>query len=465
MPPRCLALSGSLSKPSTLARKAQSSPRTFTISSALYKNPLARRHGGDLGSHLPKFVIPQDAQMPEYPYGPNELFKQSNKGLYGGKMIQFGNNVSHKTETKTRRYWKPNVLSKSLYSVALKKRIKLRITSNVLKTIDREGGLDEYLLKQTEGRVKELGPLGWALRWTLLQKPSVIRRMRSDAAALGVPQEEIDRQWPEPPEVPSVAVHAAEEAAQAAFEKEVLAEKDLQRIMGKLTREASDEYSLAHKVANRYVIRGTVDTIEQGMKLGFLREQKRAESRALNLATFKTKLEAQYNKELKTDSALKNAIRRYRNDVQGQIAKAGDYKTFREKANPEAAAKYAAAVEAAGGEEAWKAAKRAHTAKEINEAENALSNRSLPEEERLRIQTALQKAQEVINAGTKEAYVDQFVARWEEKNQNQWPLNSVSKEEAIGESWEEFEQSGNVGAWDALVQANAKETTSSQPQA
>lgn len=156
-------------------------------------------------------------KIPEYPYGPSQLFKQQDRGLYGGKSIQFGNNVSKKTETKTRRYWKPNVLSKSLYSVALKKKIKLRITSNVLKTIDREGGLDEYLLKPSENRIKELGPLGWALRWTLLQKPSVIRRMREDAAALGIPQEQIDAQWPAPAEVPAEALEQAEEAVIAAL--------------------------------------------------------------------------------------------------------------------------------------------------------------------------------------------------------------------------------------------------------
>ena len=151
-------------------------------------------------------------KIPEYPYGPSQLFKQQDRGLYGRKTIQFGNNVSSKTETTTRRYWKPNVLSKSLYSVTLKKKIKLRITSNVLKTIDREGGLDEYLLKQSEKRIKELGPLGWALRWTLMQRPSVIRRMREDAAALGLPQEEIDAQWPEPAPVPAEALESAEEA-------------------------------------------------------------------------------------------------------------------------------------------------------------------------------------------------------------------------------------------------------------
>jgi ribosomal protein L28 len=137
--------------------------------------------------------------IPEYPHGASALFKQSNKGLYGGQMVQFGNNVSEKTETKTRRMWKPNILNKALYSVALKKRIKLRITSKVLKVMDREGGLDNYLLKESDTRIKELGPLGWALRWTLMQTPEVIARFRAEAAALGLAQDIIDKQWPTTP--------------------------------------------------------------------------------------------------------------------------------------------------------------------------------------------------------------------------------------------------------------------------
>lgn len=132
-------------------------------------------------------------------------------------MIQFGNNVSRKTKTTTRRSWKPNVLSKSLYSVVLKKRIKLRITKKVLKTLDREGGLDEYLLKQCETRIKQLGPIGWALRWTLLQRPEVVNRLRAEAKALGIPQEDIDRQWPEK----IVADKAALAAIDAISEKQL----------------------------------------------------------------------------------------------------------------------------------------------------------------------------------------------------------------------------------------------------
>lgn len=218
MPPRCQLLSGSLPNPSRILRSPQTAHRTFTTST-----PLCKPRGGDLGTHLPKSIIPEDAIIPDYPYGPSLLFKQANKGLYGGQTIQFGNNVSDDTETHTRRYWKPNILTKSLYSIALKKRIKLRITAKVLKTMDREGGLDEYLLKETPARVKELGPMGWALRWRLMQTPEVIARFRAQAAALGLTQDIIDKQWPTTSMYRSQAPSrfaAKQEAEQARLEQE-----------------------------------------------------------------------------------------------------------------------------------------------------------------------------------------------------------------------------------------------------
>ncbi|KAF1997741.1 hypothetical protein P154DRAFT_524604 [Amniculicola lignicola CBS 123094] len=192
MPPRLQSLSRTL----LLPREAPRSRclRAFTTS----PHPQKKAWDGDLGSHLPKHVIQKETNTPPYPHGPNRLFKQSNRGLYGGQMIQFGNNVSPDTETKTRRHWTPNVLNKALYSVILKKKVKLRITAKVLKIIDREGGLDNYLLKDKESRIKELGPLGWDLRCTLLRRPAVIMSRRAEAAALGIDQEVIERTWPLP---------------------------------------------------------------------------------------------------------------------------------------------------------------------------------------------------------------------------------------------------------------------------
>lgn len=218
MAPRCQLLTGSFPSTSRLFRG-----RCFSTSTVLLG-----RKGGDLGSHLPVHVIPKDANIPPYPHGPALLFKQSNRGLYGGQRIQFGNNVSSKTETKTRRHWKPNVVTKGLYSITLKKRIKLRVTSKVLKTMDHEGGLDEYLLKESRTRIEELGPVGWALRWTLMQQPEVIDRFRAEAATLGLPQHIIDERWPKSNSSRKETTQRKEERLQneqAAAEERTLASK------------------------------------------------------------------------------------------------------------------------------------------------------------------------------------------------------------------------------------------------
>ncbi|ORY18818.1 ribosomal L28 family-domain-containing protein [Clohesyomyces aquaticus] len=189
----CRSVIAARNAPRTIA----SARRTFTTSSPLCARIWKR--GADTGSHLPKHILQADSKAlhyPKYPHGSARLFKQSDKGLYGSSIIQFGNNVSPRTETKTRRHWKPNVLNKALYSVALDKKIKLRVTARVLKTIDREGGLDAYLLKDTDCRIRDLGPTGWALRCRILQTPAVVLKMREEAKAAGLPEEEINKRWP-----------------------------------------------------------------------------------------------------------------------------------------------------------------------------------------------------------------------------------------------------------------------------
>ena len=151
----------------------------------------------DIGSHRVEALIPQNAQIPEYPYGPSHIYKQSNKGLYGGSRIQFGNNVSDRTEIKTRRSWCPNIISKSLYSVALKKKVKIRVSSRVLRTIDKVGGLDEYILGEKEARIKGLGPQGWKLRWRIMSQQAVKERFRVQAAELGLSAQMIQKRWGE----------------------------------------------------------------------------------------------------------------------------------------------------------------------------------------------------------------------------------------------------------------------------
>lgn len=128
--------------------------------------------------------------IPPYPYGSSAWYKQSNFGLYGLQKIRFGNMVSERNEIKTRRYWRPNVQNKRLWSNALRKFVKTRVTARVLRTIDKVGGLDEYLLGEKAQRIKELGMGGWKLRWRVMQTPMVKRRFAAQRDALGLPPRE-----------------------------------------------------------------------------------------------------------------------------------------------------------------------------------------------------------------------------------------------------------------------------------
>jgi len=62
-----------------------------------------------------------------------------------GKGVLVGNNVSH-ANNKTKRVYRPNLQTISLMSEALGNEYKLRISMNALRSVDRSGGLDPFLL-------------------------------------------------------------------------------------------------------------------------------------------------------------------------------------------------------------------------------------------------------------------------------------------------------------------------------
>ncbi|KAM3519210.1 hypothetical protein NHJ13051_007669 [Beauveria bassiana] len=129
--------------------------------------------------------------IPPYPYGERRLYKQSNRGLYGSARIRYGNIVAGRGN-KTRTFWRPNVHVKIFHVAALGARIKTRLTLRVLKSIRREGGLENYLLKSKPARIKELGPGGWNMRWLLMQSQAIQRRFNDERIALGLEPKEVE---------------------------------------------------------------------------------------------------------------------------------------------------------------------------------------------------------------------------------------------------------------------------------
>jgi large subunit ribosomal protein L28 len=61
-----------------------------------------------------------------------------------GKGVMAGNNVSH-ANNRTRRRFLPNLHKTSLLSDALGRTIRLRISTNALRTVEKRGGLDKFL--------------------------------------------------------------------------------------------------------------------------------------------------------------------------------------------------------------------------------------------------------------------------------------------------------------------------------
>ena len=63
-----------------------------------------------------------------------------------GKGTQVGNLVSH-ANNKSKRVYRPNLQIIALVSEVLGNSYKLKVAMNTLRTVDKVGGLDTFLLK------------------------------------------------------------------------------------------------------------------------------------------------------------------------------------------------------------------------------------------------------------------------------------------------------------------------------
>ena len=86
-----------------------------------------------------------------------------------GKKVMYGNNVSH-AKNRTRRRFLPNLQNISLFSEALKKPVKFRVCSGAIRTVEKKGGIDEFLLKTSNSK---LPPLAIKIKKRILNIKSV----------------------------------------------------------------------------------------------------------------------------------------------------------------------------------------------------------------------------------------------------------------------------------------------------
>lgn len=69
-----------------------------------------------------------------------------------GKAVLTGNNVSH-ANNKSKRRFLPNLNEVSLISDSLGQKVRLRITSHALRSVEHRGGLDSFLQKASEAEL------------------------------------------------------------------------------------------------------------------------------------------------------------------------------------------------------------------------------------------------------------------------------------------------------------------------
>ena len=68
----------------------------------------------------------------------------SRRCAISGKAVLYGNNVSH-ANNKSRRRFLPNLQETSFMSEALGRMVRLRLSTNAIRTVEFHGGIDAYL--------------------------------------------------------------------------------------------------------------------------------------------------------------------------------------------------------------------------------------------------------------------------------------------------------------------------------
>jgi large subunit ribosomal protein L28 len=70
-----------------------------------------------------------------------------------GRGVQSGNNVSH-ANNKTRRRFMPNLHAVTMLSDTLRVKVRLRLTSHGLRTVEKRGGIDAFLMSTPDAKLQ-----------------------------------------------------------------------------------------------------------------------------------------------------------------------------------------------------------------------------------------------------------------------------------------------------------------------
>ena len=76
-----------------------------------------------------------------------------NKCSITKKKPMSGNNVSHAVN-KTKRRFYPNLHNVSFFSDILGKKVKLKVSSRGIKTVEKNGGIDNYIINSKNSNLR-----------------------------------------------------------------------------------------------------------------------------------------------------------------------------------------------------------------------------------------------------------------------------------------------------------------------
>ncbi len=71
-----------------------------------------------------------------------------------GKTVMSGNNVSH-ANNRTRRRFLPNLQATTMQSDILGRSLKLRVSTSAIRTVEKHGGIDSFLIQAKNSELAE----------------------------------------------------------------------------------------------------------------------------------------------------------------------------------------------------------------------------------------------------------------------------------------------------------------------
>jgi large subunit ribosomal protein L28 len=97
-------------------------------------------------SAVPKMDMIYDAPRDEKPGAGRGFVEMSRRCELTAKGPQVGHKVSH-SNIKTKRRFLPNLCNVTFISDTLGRNVRLRVSTNAIKSVDHRGGLDAFLIK------------------------------------------------------------------------------------------------------------------------------------------------------------------------------------------------------------------------------------------------------------------------------------------------------------------------------